>query len=87
MRPSQKEIFEMLTPLYDVYNGVELLLEENAELRKENKYLKERLEQYEKSLKDNAKASGEAMSHFIHACLDGRIRVEGNRTVINHEDS
>ena len=79
----KKEIFERLNPLWDVVSAVEQLIVENAELRKENKYLKERIKWFEDSLEKNAKASGEAVHTFISACLDGRITInENNETVI-----
>ena len=79
----KKEIFNRLTPLWDVVSAVEQLIEENATLKAENKDLKERLEWFEKSLEENAKASGEAMHSVIQACLDGRIKINyNNETVI-----
>jgi len=42
---------------------------------------------FEKSLEENSKASGEAMHHFISACVEGRIKVEDNKTIIDHEST
>ena len=83
----KKEIFERLNPLWDVVSAVEQLIDENTELRKENKHLKERIKWFEDSLERNAKASGEAVHTFISACLDGRITInENNETVIKPKD-
>ena len=83
----KKEIFERLSPLWDVVSAVEQLIDENTELKKENKYLKERIKWFEDSLERNAKASGEAVHTFISACLDGRITInENNETVIKPKD-
>lgn len=79
----RKEIFERLSPLWDIVGAVEQLIDENNELRKENEHLKERVKWFEDSLERNAKASGEAVHNFISACLDGRITInENNETVI-----
>lgn len=83
----KEEIFERLSPLWDIVSAVEQLIDENNELRKENKYLKERVKWFEDSLERNAKASGEAVHNFISACLDGRITInENNETVIKSKD-
>ena len=82
-----EKIYEMLYPLFDTVHAVEKLMDENAELKKENEYLKERVKWFEDSLEKNAKASGEAIGSFISACLDGRITIneETNETIIKHE--
>lgn len=83
----KKEIFERLSPLWDIVGAVEQLIDENNELIKENEYLKERVKWFEDSLERNAKASGEAVHNFISACLDGRITInENNETVIKSKD-
>jgi len=83
----EKEIFERLSPLWDIVSAVEQLIDENNELRKENEHLKERVKWFEDSLERNAKASGEAVHSFISACLDGRITInENNETVIKSKD-
>ena len=84
----KKEIFERLNPLWDIVSAVEQLIDENTELKKENKHLKERINWFEDSLERNAKASGEAVHTFITACLDGRITInENNETVIKSKDN
>lgn len=77
----------MLSPLFDVVNAVENLIDENNELKTENEYLKERIKWFEDSLEKNAKASGEAVHTLISACLDGRITIneDKNETIIKHE--
>lgn len=83
----REEIFERLSPLWDIVSAVEQLIDENNELRKENEHLKERIKWFEDSLERNAKASGEAVHSFISACLDGRITInENNETVIKSKD-
>ena len=81
----KKEVFNMLSPLFDVVSAVENLIDENNELKKENEYLKERVKWFEDSLEKNAKASGEAVHTFISACLDGRIKIEDNKTIIEQK--
>lgn len=83
----EKEIFERLSPLWDIVSAVEQLIDENNELRKENEHLKERVKWFEDSLERNTKASGEAVHNFISACLDGRITInKNNETVIKSKD-
>lgn len=65
--------YEMLIPLFDTVHAVENLIDENNRLKKENEKLNERIKWFEKSLEENAKASGEAMHDFISACLNGRL--------------
>ena len=78
--------YEMLIPLFDTVHAVENLIDENNRLKKENEKLNERIKWFEKSLEENAKASGEAMHDFISACLNGRIIInENNETVIKPE--
>ena len=78
--------FKFLSPLYEIVHGVDNLIDENDRLRKENEELKKELNWFRENLEKNAKASGEAISHFISACLDGRISInENNETVIKHE--
>lgn len=80
------KIYEMLIPLFDTVHAVENLIDENNRLKKENEKLNERIKWFEKSLEENAKASGEAMHDFISACLNGRITInENNETVIKPE--
>ena len=74
---------EMLMPLFDCVHAVENLIDENNELKEENKKLKERLKWHEESLERNAKASGEAVHDFIRACLDRRITINGDKTIID----
>jgi len=83
----KKSTFEGLLPLFDIVNSVEILMNENNELKEENKKLKERIKWFEDSLEKNAKASGEAVHTFISACLDGRITIneDTNETIIKHE--
>ena len=82
----KKEIFNRLAPLWDVVGAVEELMDENSKLRKENAYLRERVEWFENSLNENAKAAGKAMHSVIQACLDGRIKInDNNETVITPE--
>ena len=76
-------IYEMLQPLFDCVDAVENLIKENNRLKEENERLKERLAWHEKTLEENAKASGEAVHSFIEACLDGRITINGDKTIID----
>jgi len=81
----KNRLFNLINPLYNMVDAFDMLLTEIKSLEAENRKLKERLSLYEKSLEDNAKASGEAMHHFISACIEGRIKVEDNKTIIEHE--
>ena len=84
----KQELFDRLSPLWDIVSAVEQLIDENNELRKENEHLKERVKWFEDSLERNAKASGEAVHSFISACLDGRITInENNETIIKSKDN
>ena len=76
--------FKLLSPLYEIVHGVDNLIDENNRLRKENEELKEELNWFRENLEKNAKASGEAMHHLISACLDGRITLNNNETIIKH---
>jgi len=82
----KKEIFDRLSPLWDIVSVVEELIKENEELREENIRLKERLDWHERNLEENAKRSGKAVGDFVKACLNGRITInENNETVIKSE--
>jgi regulator of replication initiation timing len=81
----KNRLSNLINPLYNVVDAFDMLLTEIKSLEAENKKLKERLSWYEKSLEENAKASGEAIHDFISACVEGRIKVEDNKTIIDHE--
>ena len=76
--------YEMLIPLFDTVHAIENLIDENNRLKEENKKLKERLKWHEESLQRNAKASGEAVHEIIQACLDNRIIINNDKTIIKH---
>ena len=78
------KIYKMLTPLFDTVHAIENLIDENNRLKEENKKLKERLKWHEESLQRNAKASGEAVHEIIQACLDNRIIINNDKTIIKH---
>lgn len=81
-----KEIYNRLAPLWDITSAVELLINENNELKEENKKLKERIKWFEDSLEANAKASGKAVHDLINACLSGKITInDNNETIIKPE--
>jgi regulator of replication initiation timing len=86
MDKNYEMLIPLFVPLFDTVHAVENLIDENNRLKKENEKLKERIKWFEKSLEENAKASGEAMHDFISACLNGRITInENNETVIKPE--
>jgi len=76
--------FKLLSPLYEIVRGVDNLIDENNRLRKENEELKEELNWFRENLEKNAKASGEAMHKLLDACLDGKVIINNNETIIKH---
>ena len=81
----KNRLFNLVNPLYNMVDALDMLLTEIDALEAENRKLKERLSMFEKSLEENSKASGEAIHDFISACIEGRIKVEDNKTIIEHE--
>ena len=80
----KQELFDRLNPLWDIVSAVEQLIDENNALKKENEHLKERIKWFEESFERNAKASGEAVHNLITACLNGKIEIHNDETIIKH---
>ena len=81
----EKETFEGLRLFYKIYDSVDALVNENEKLKEENKYLKERVEWLEKNLRENYIVAQESISKVLKGCLDGRIKIEDNKTTIQRK--
>jgi regulator of replication initiation timing len=62
---------------FDVVNDLEGIYYENIRLRKENKELKERLDEHHKQIMRMAEMSEQGTRNWINAILEGKIKLTG----------
>jgi regulator of replication initiation timing len=62
---------------FDVVNDLEGIYYENIRLRKENKELKERLDEHHKQIMRMAEMSEQGTRNWINAIMDGKIKLTG----------
>lgn len=62
---------------FDVVNALEGIYYENIRLRKENKELKERLDEHHKQIMRMASMSEQGTRNWINAILEGKIKLTG----------
>ena len=62
---------------FDVVNTLEGIYYENIRLRKENKELKERLDEHHKQIMRMARMSEQGTRNWINAILEGKIKLTG----------
>lgn len=62
---------------FDVVNALEGIYYENIRLRKENKELKERLDEHHKQIMRMAEMSEQGTRNWINAILEGKIKLTG----------
>ena len=66
-----------ITEFFDVVNALEGIYYENIRLRKENKELKERLDEHHKQIMRMASMSEQGTRNWINAIMDGKIKLTG----------
>ena len=62
---------------FDIVNALEGIYYENIRLRKENKELKERLDEHHKQIMRMASMSEQGTRNWINAILEGKIKLTG----------
>lgn len=67
-----------ITEFFDVINVLEEMYYENARLKDENKYLKERLDSEHKRIMEMAAMAEQGTRNWINAILDGKIELQEN---------
>lgn len=67
-----------ITEFFDVINALEEMYYENARLKDENKYLKERLDSEHKRIMEMAAMAEQGTRNWINAILEGKIELQEN---------
>lgn len=72
------DFLDRIDEFFDIMDALKVAYYENIRLRKENKELKERLDEHHKQIMRMANMSEQGTRNWINAILEGKVKLQEN---------